>query len=153
MLRFESVSKIYPTGVVLRDITWEIKLGDRIGLVGVNGSGKSTQLRIIAGVEEPTSGNIVRQGNPQIAYLQQEFDVDCSRKVREELFQAFGDAADLLNQLRKIEKELESEKASKDKDYLNELIKKLGIILIVSSGSTSICSRIVIVFETKPAYR
>ena len=47
MLRLEHISKIYPTGVVLKDVNWEVKPGDRIGLVGVNGAGKSTQLKII----------------------------------------------------------------------------------------------------------
>ena len=60
MLRLERVSKIYPTGEVLRDVTWEVKAGDRIGLVGVNGAGKSTQLRIIAGLEDPTTGLMLR---------------------------------------------------------------------------------------------
>ena len=96
MLRFERVSKIYPTGEVLKDITWEIKSGDRVGLVGVNGAGKSTQLRMIAGIEEPTDGKILFQGSPKIAYLQQEFDVDLSRTVRDELFQAFDEAAHVL---------------------------------------------------------
>lgn len=49
MLRLEHISKIYPTGEVLKDINWEVKPGDRIGLVGVNGAGKSTQLKIISG--------------------------------------------------------------------------------------------------------
>ena len=79
MLRLERVGKIYPTGEVLRDVTWEVKSGDRIGLVGVNGAGKSTQLRIIAGLEEPSSGQVVRQGDPRIVFLQQEFDVDVRR--------------------------------------------------------------------------
>ena len=47
-------------------------------------------MRLIAGFEEPSSGQVVRQGSPRIAYLQQEFDVDLERSVREELFQAFG---------------------------------------------------------------
>ena len=83
VLRLERIGKIYPTGEVLRDVTWEVKPGDRIGLVGVNGAGKSTQMKIIAGMEEPTSGLVVRQGDPRIAYLQQEFDVDLKRTVRE----------------------------------------------------------------------
>ena len=41
VLRLENVSKIYPTGEVLRNVTWEVKPGDRIGLVGVNGAGKA----------------------------------------------------------------------------------------------------------------
>ena len=126
MLRLERVSKIYPTGEVLRDITWEVKPGDRIGLVGVNGAGKSTQMRIIAGLEEPTSGLVVKQGDPRIVYLQQEFDVDVRRSVRQELFQAFGEAAAVLNRQRQVEEEMASEKAAADADHLDELIHELG---------------------------
>ena len=126
MLRLEHVSKIYPTGEVLRDVTWEIKPGDRIGLVGVNGAGKSTQMRLIAGQEEPTSGSVVRQGEPRIAFLQQEFDVDLDRSVRQELFQAFGEAATVLNRQREVEEAMGSEKASEDPDHLDKLIHELG---------------------------
>ena len=107
-------------------MTWEVKPGDRIGLVGVNGAGKSTQLRIIAGLEEPTSGKVVRQGNPRIVYLQQEFDVDLSRTVRQELFQAFGEAAEVLEQQGRVEKEMESDRAAADPSYLDRLIDELG---------------------------
>ena len=126
LLRLEQVSKIYPTGEVLRNVTWEVKPGDRIGLVGVNGAGKSTQMRLIAGFEEPSSGQVVRQGSPRIAYLQQEFDVDLERSVREELFQAFGEAATVLNRQREVEEEMGSEKAAEDPDHLDELIHELG---------------------------
>ncbi|MFM7452903.1 MAG: ABC-F family ATP-binding cassette domain-containing protein [Cyanobium sp.] len=126
MLRLERIGKIYPTGEVLRDVTWEVKTGDRIGLVGVNGAGKSTQMRIIAGLEEPSSGAVVKQGSPRIAYLQQEFDVDPQRTVREELFQAFGDAAVVLNRKHAVEHEMASEKAASDPDHLEELIHELG---------------------------
>jgi ATP-binding cassette subfamily F protein 3 len=126
VLRLERVSKIYPTGEVLRDVTWEVKAGDRIGLVGVNGAGKSTQMRLIAGLEEPSGGQIVRQGDPRIAYLQQEFDVDPRRSVRQELFQAFGEAAQVLNQQREVEAAMASERAATDADHLDDLIHELG---------------------------
>ena len=126
VLRLERVGKIYPTGEVLRDVTWEVKPGDRIGLVGVNGAGKSTQLRLIAGMEEASSGQIVKQGEPRIAYLQQEFDVDPSRTVREELFQAFGEAAIVLDKQKKVELEMGSDRAAADPDHLDELIHELG---------------------------
>ena len=126
MLRLERIGKIYPTGEVLKDVTWEVKPGDRIGLVGVNGAGKSTQMRIIAGLEEPSSGQVVRQGDPRIAYLQQEFDVDTSRSVRQELFQAFGEAAEVLNRQRQVELEMTSEQAASDPDHLDTLIQELG---------------------------
>ena len=96
MLRLEKISKIYPTGEVLKDVSWEIRNGERIGLVGVNGAGKSTQLKIIAVLAEATDGSFISEGDPSIAYLKQEVDVDLSRTVREELFEAFKEASDLL---------------------------------------------------------
>ncbi len=130
MIRLEQVSKIYPTAEVLKDITWEIKNGQRIGLVGVNGAGKSTQLRIIAGLEEVSSGEVIYEGEPRIGYLQQEFDVDLNRTVREELFQAFADAGAVLNQKREIEIAMESDKAKSDKNYLESLVNNLGNLQI-----------------------
>ncbi|MCT0225500.1 ATP-binding cassette domain-containing protein [Synechococcus sp. CS-1328] len=126
MLRLERISKIYPTGEVLRDVTWEVKAGERIGLVGVNGAGKSTQMRIIAGLEEASGGLVVKQGEPRIAYLQQEFDVDPERTVREELFQAFGEAAQVLIRQHQVEHAMASEQAASDPDHLDELIHELG---------------------------
>ena len=126
MLRLERIGKIYPTGEVLKDVSWEVKAGDRIGLVGVNGAGKSTQMRIIAGLEEPSSGQVVRKGDPRIAYLQQEFDVDPLRSVRQELFQAFGEAAEVLNSMRLVENEMATEQAADDAELLNRLIEELG---------------------------
>ncbi|MFL0790662.1 MAG: ATP-binding cassette domain-containing protein, partial [Prochlorococcus sp.] len=126
MLRLERVSKIYPTGEVLRDITWEVKEGDRIGLVGVNGAGKSTQLRLIAGIEEPSTGLVVRQTEPRIAYLRQEFDVDPERKVREELFQAFEEAANVLAEQRSVENAMSSSRAAEDAEYLDSLINDMS---------------------------
>ena len=126
MLRLERIGKIYPTGEVLRDVTWEVKAGDRVGLVGVNGAGKSTQMKIIAGLEEPSSGLVVKQGEPRIAYLQQEFDVDLARTVREELFQAFGEAAEVLIRQHQVEHAMAEEKAANDPDHLDALIHELG---------------------------
>jgi len=128
VLRLEKISKIYPTGEVLKDVSWEIKNGERIGLVGVNGAGKSTQLKIIAGLEEATDGSLITEGDPSIAYLKQEFDVDCSRTVRQELFEAFKEASDLLHSQKQIQEKMESELASKDLDYLDSLIKELSVI-------------------------
>ncbi len=128
VLRLERIGKIYPTGEVLRDVTWEVKAGDRIGLVGVNGAGKSTQMRIIAGLEEPSSGQVVKQGDPRIVYLQQEFDVDLRRSVRQELFQAFGEAAEVLNRQREVEEAMGSEQAASDHDHLDALIHELGAL-------------------------
>jgi ATP-binding cassette, subfamily F, member 3 len=121
MLRLEHICKIYPTGEVLKDINWEVKPGDRIGLVGVNGAGKSTQMKIIAGHIEPTSGEIIRPNSLNIAYLNQEFDVVPTRTVKEELWQAFGEANLVHSQLNEIHHQLESASG----DELDRLLNKM----------------------------
>jgi ATP-binding cassette subfamily F protein 3 len=126
VLRLDRISKIYPTGEVLRDVSWEVKSGDRIGLVGVNGAGKTTQLRILAGLEEPCGGQVIRQGAPRIVYLRQEFEVDPQRSVRQELFQAFGEAAEVLERQRQVEDQLAGEAAAADPELLQSLIDRLG---------------------------
>jgi len=120
MLRLEHISKIYPTGEVLKDVNWEVKPGDRIGLVGVNGAGKSTQLNIVAGRIEPTSGEIIRPNGMNIAYLSQEFDVISTNTVREELFRAFSQANDVHEKLLDVQHRMETEPENLDK-----LLKKM----------------------------
>ncbi|MBT9312292.1 ABC-F family ATP-binding cassette domain-containing protein [Leptothoe kymatousa] len=121
MLRLENISKVYPTGEVLRDVTWEVKPGNRIGLVGVNGAGKSTQLKIIMGEIEPSSGNVIRPGELHIGYLNQEFEVDPRRTVREEFWTVFEEANAVQHKLADIPVQMESA----DPDELEKLIKVL----------------------------
>ena len=64
MLRLENITKIFATDLVLKNINWEIKKGEKIGLIGSNGAGKTTQLKILTGEEEQTSGLIIKEGNP-----------------------------------------------------------------------------------------
>jgi ATP-binding cassette, subfamily F, member 3 len=108
MLRLEKISKTYPTGEVLKDINWEVRPGDRIGLVGVNGAGKSTQLKIVMGEIEPTTGKIVRPNSLRIGYLNQEFDIDESRTVQDEMWRAFGEINRVHEALSKVHHALES---------------------------------------------
>lgn len=121
MLRLEHISKIYPTGEILKDVNWEVKPGDRIGLVGVNGAGKSTQLKIIAGEIEPTAGEVVRPASLHIAYLTQEFEVDPTRTVREEFWIVFKEANELQHALTQVQRDMETA----DPDELDRLINKL----------------------------
>ena len=121
MLRLEHISKIYPTGEVLKDVNWEVKVGDRIGLVGVNGAGKSTQLKIIMGEMEPTSGEIIRHSSLHIAHLNQEFEVDPTRTVNEEFWTVFEEANAVQLALAQVQRDMESA----DPDELDKLINKL----------------------------
>ncbi|MGK7947421.1 MAG: ABC-F family ATP-binding cassette domain-containing protein [Xenococcaceae cyanobacterium] len=121
MLRLEHISKIYPTGEVLKDVTWEVKPGERIGLVGVNGAGKSTQLKIVTGEVEPTSGEVIRPASLHIAYLTQEFEVEPTRTVREEFWTVFTEANEVHNALTQVQLKMETA----EPENLDKLIDKL----------------------------
>ncbi len=123
MLRLEHVRKIYPTGEVLKDVNWEVKTGDRIGLVGVNGAGKSTQLRIITGEVEPTSGEVIRPASCHIAYLSQEFEVDPGCTVREEMWKVFKEANTVHRALAEVHHQMEVE--GSDPEKLEQLLKDM----------------------------
>jgi ATP-binding cassette subfamily F protein 3 len=121
MLRLEHISKIYSTGEVLKDVTWEVKPGERVGLVGVNGAGKSTQLKIINGEVEPTAGEVIRPASLKIAYLSQEFEVEPTHTVREEFWTVFAEANEVQQAIARVQREMEVSEPEK----LERLIDKL----------------------------
>ena len=86
LLSVEKISKSFTEKILLKDISLYIKEGDKIGVIGINGTGKSTLLKIIAGVEEPDSGAIVKNSSVRIAYLQQNPIWDESLTVMEHIF-------------------------------------------------------------------
>ncbi|MEL6223993.1 MAG: ABC-F family ATP-binding cassette domain-containing protein [Cyanobacteria bacterium J06627_8] len=121
MLRLEHINKIFPTGEVLKDINWEVKANERVGLVGVNGAGKSTQLKIIAGEIEPTDGAVIRPSGLQIAYLTQEFEVNPEQTVRDEFWTVFTDANHTQHLMHNVQQQMETA----DMDALDDLIHQL----------------------------
>ena len=123
MLRLEHISKIYSTGVALEDINWEVKPGDRVGLVGVNGAGKSTQLKIIAGEIEPTAGEIIRPASLHIAYLTQEFEVEPTRTVKEEFWTVFAEANQTHENMLLVQKQMEIAPPEELEKLINKLDK------------------------------
>ena len=124
MLRLEHVSKIYPNNEVLKDVTWEVKPGQRIGLVGVNGAGKTTQLKIVAGEIEPTAGQVVRPASLNIAYLTQEFEGDPDGTVRGEFWKVYTEANANQQQQKAVQKRLETITPD-EAEELEQLLKKM----------------------------
>ena len=126
MIRFDNVSKIYSTDVVLKNINWEIRKGEKIGLVGSNGAGKSTQFKILIGEEDQTSGLVLKEGSPKISHLKQELDCNLNRTVREELESSFKDIQIVSNKLLEIENEMKFLETSKDSEKLDHLVNQLA---------------------------
>ena len=81
LLTAEHLKKSYTERLLFDDVAFSIGEGDKIGLIGINGTGKSTLLKIMAGLEEPDAGNVVRTNHLVIRYLPQMPEFDPQRSV------------------------------------------------------------------------
>ena len=71
LINIEHISKIYGEKVIFDDASFGVQQGDKIGIVGINGTGKSTLLKVVAGEEIPDEGQVVRQNGLKIAFVPQ----------------------------------------------------------------------------------
>lgn len=71
LINIEHISKIYGEKVIFDDASFGVQQGDKIGIVGINGTGKSTLLKVVAGEEVPDEGQVVRQNGLKIAFVPQ----------------------------------------------------------------------------------
>ena len=85
LVNLKAVDKGYASRTVLQDVTLGINAGDRIGIVGRNGDGKSTLLRLIAGLEDPDAGQVTRNGDLDMALVGQGDALDPGKTIRQEL--------------------------------------------------------------------
>lgn len=125
-VRLEDVTVTFRNTTILNGVTWGVTTGERVGLIGENGCGKTTQLRIIAGLMDPTSGEVVRSSKQtKAAFLRQEFvdELDPTRTLREEFLSAFTEEAKLLADYKQCEKDIET--AGEDLERLETLLNKL----------------------------
>ncbi|WZL73310.1 ABC-F family ATP-binding cassette domain-containing protein [Clostridiaceae bacterium 35-E11] len=86
LISIENISKSYTEKPLLDNINFGIDGGDKIGLIGINGTGKTTLLKIIAGVEQPDEGRVIKGNSVRIEYLPQNPDFDSNAVILEQIF-------------------------------------------------------------------
>lgn len=134
MISINSVTVSYGGFTLLSDINFNISEQDKIGLVGKNGAGKSTMLKFICGLQNPTTGKIAVPGSVKIGYLPQIMEHHKGKSVIDETMTAFQEMFDLEAELERVTAELgertdyESESYSKLIVHLNELNDRLAIL-------------------------
>src|SRR5438876_1508741 len=112
------VSKFYDKKAVLKDIYLSYFYGAKIGVIGLNGSGKSSLLRILAGVDKEINGETVLSPGFTVGYLEQEPLIDDSRTVRDVVEEAVKETIDLLKEFEEINAKFGEEMSEEDMDKL-----------------------------------
>jgi ATP-binding cassette subfamily F protein 3 len=124
LVTLSNVTLSYGGNLVLDEVGFEIQRGDKIGLVGENGSGKSTILRLIAGDERPLEGNIVRSQGLRIGYLRQDADpADAKKTVYEVVQEASPRLSALEKRLRGLEAQMADPEIVASADAMEKLLK------------------------------
>lgn len=131
MLRVSKV--VSPQKTIIKDISLSFFPGAKIGLLGLNGAGKSTVLRIMAGVDKEFEGEAVPMGGIKIGYLPQEPELDPEKTVREEVESGLGEVAAAQKRLE----EVYAEYANPDADF-DALAEEQGRLeAIIAAGSST----------------
>ena len=125
MISIEGLSVAFGGNTLFDNITYVINKKDRIALVGKNGVGKSTMLKIIAGLQAPTSGNVNMPKDLTVGYLPQQMNLSDTRTVMEEAEQAFSHIFELQSRIERMNTEL-SERTDYESEYYQELIERVS---------------------------
>src|SRR5690625_2694120 len=106
LLQTQNVTRRFGGEELFSGITLEIKENARIGLVGRNGAGKSTLLKILADIESPDEGRVMRKKDLTIGFLEQHGGLESERTIWEEMLDIFKPVLAIEEQLRKIEQKM-----------------------------------------------
>jgi len=121
------VSKETPQGKqIIKDIHLSFYYGAKIGILGLNGAGKSTVMKIIAGIDKSYQGEVVFSPGYKVGYLEQEPILDENKTVREIVEEGAQETVDLLKKYDEINKQFMDEEVINSPDKMNELIELQG---------------------------
>ena len=123
------VSKVTPQGKqIIKDIYLSFYYGAKIGIIGLNGSGKSTVMRIIAGLDQAYQGDVVFADGYSVGYLAQEPDLDPKKTVKEVVMEGAQETVDVLKEYEDINNMFMDEEVLNDPDKMDKLITRQGLV-------------------------
>ncbi len=124
MISVNNLSVQFTGNKLFDNVSFIINDKDRIGLVGKNGTGKTTLLKIIANLQEPHSGEVIIPVNTTVGYLPQEMNINSKKSIYDEAVTAFSDIQELKNKIEQYSLEISERDDYESKSYLN-IIHKL----------------------------
>ena len=123
MISIDNLKVEFGVKPLFDNVSFVINDKDRIALVGKNGAGKSTMLKIICGLQKPTSGNVAIPNDTTIGYLPQVMNLQDNTTVREEVKKAFADISKMKERVNKLNEEL-AQRTDYESDSYMELVQK-----------------------------
>src|SRR5436190_10373632 len=106
MIQLSELTKAFGDRVLFDHVTWQITDRERVGLCGPNGAGKTTLLRMMAGLDEPDSGNVLKPAALTVGYLPQDGLSHSGRSVFDEAASAFGELLAIKEEMHGLEARL-----------------------------------------------
>ena len=129
LITLENISKSYSEKILANNVSLGINEGEKIGLIGVNGTGKSSFLKIVAGVEEPDEGTVTKGNRVRIEYLAQTPDYDDNATVLEQVFKGNSEEMRILREYEELlEKIDKGEVKENDSERLIKLQGKIDAL-------------------------
>ncbi len=126
LITLENISKSYSEKILANNVSLGINEGEKIGLIGVNGTGKSSFLKIVAGVEEPDEGTVTKGNRVRVEYLAQTPDYDDNATVLEQVFKGNSEEMRILREYEELLEKID--KGEVKDDDSERLIKLQGKI-------------------------
>ncbi len=123
MLSISNIAKSYNAEYLFRGVTFNVGMGDRIALIGRNGTGKTTLFEIIAGNITPDSGSVAVRKGTTIGYLKQDINHTSGQRLLEEVVKSSPNINKLEHKVRMLQEELAEEK---DEEEISALMRELG---------------------------
>ena len=134
MINLDQLGVFLPQGFLFKEVSLQINRGEKVGLVGKNGAGKSTMLKLISGIDKPTEGRVNKPKDCKIGFLSQDILIETERSVYDYLFLSNEELTTLTNRIESVNIELTTREDYESDSYLglldelNELNHKFQLL-------------------------
>ncbi len=124
VLSCNNLNKSFGIDSILEDVSFTVNEGDKIGIIGINGTGKTTLFKIISGVYGYDNGDIYTAKDCEIGYLEQNMNFHSENTILDEVLEVFRDLIDMETYLRNLELKIAEEGEKSNSDYLDKLMNE-----------------------------